>query len=127
MYFSYALDNWRDILIEDLTVDASDAMGLASAIHMDHGYASDAPNVAAHGVTVRRLTYYGNTSAAGQNAIILWQPPVRDWLFDGAAITNAGGNAIRFESEGLRTSSSGTSHPRTHMASTAASAPIHPA
>ena len=53
MYFSYALDTWGDILIDDLTVDASDAKGLASAIHMDHGYASDAPNVAAHGVTVR--------------------------------------------------------------------------
>jgi hypothetical protein len=100
VYFSYALDNWRAILIEDLTVDASDSMGLASAIHMDHGYAADAPNVAAHGVTVRRLTFYGNSSATGQQAIILWQPPVRDWLFDGATITNAGGQAARFESRG---------------------------
>ena len=100
VYFSYALDNWRDILIENLTVDASDAMGLATAIHMDHGYASDAPNVAAHDVTVRNLRFTGNTSAAGQQAIILWQPPVHDWLFDGATITNAGGQAVRFESIG---------------------------
>jgi hypothetical protein len=102
VYFSYALDTWRDIEIDDLTVDASDTMGLATAIHMDHGYASDAPNVAAHGVTVRRVTFYGNTSAAGQNALILWQPPTHDWLFDGATIVNAGGQAARFESIGAK-------------------------
>ncbi len=102
VYFSYALDTWGAILIDNLTVDASDTMGLASAIHMDHGYASDAPNVPAHGVTVRNLTFSGNAGAAGQQAIILWQPPVHDWLFDGATITNAGGQATRFESIGAK-------------------------
>jgi hypothetical protein len=100
VYFSYALDTWRNIVIDGLTVRASDSRGLASAIHMDHGYASDAPNVAAHGVTIRRLTFYGNTSMSGQNAIILWLPTVRDWLFDGAMIVRAGGRAARFESRG---------------------------
>jgi hypothetical protein len=102
VYFSYALDTWRDIVIADLSVDASDSMGLASAIHMDHGYRSDAPNVAAHGVTVRRLTFRGNGSWAAQHAIILWKPTVRGWLFDGASIVNAGGTAVTFESVGAR-------------------------
>jgi hypothetical protein len=98
MYFSYALDGWHDILIEDFTVNATDTMGLASAIHMDHGGPGDAPNVAAHGVTVRRLTFNGNKSIPSQQAILLWYPPLHDWTFDGATITNAGGFAIRFES-----------------------------
>jgi hypothetical protein len=98
MYFSYALEGWHDILVEDFTVNATDTMGLASGIHMDHGYPSDAPNVSAHGVTVRRLVFNGNTGIASQQAIILWQPPTRDWLFDGATITNAGDVAIRYES-----------------------------
>jgi hypothetical protein len=99
VYFSYALDTWRDILIDGLTVDASDAMGLASAIHMDHG---GTVNVPAHGVTVRNLTFYGNTGSAVQQAIILWKPAVHDWLFDGASIMNAGGTAATFESIGAR-------------------------
>jgi hypothetical protein len=97
LYFSYALEGWHDILVEDFTVNATDTMGLASGVHMDHGYAADAPNVAAHGVTVRRLTFNGNKGIASQQAIILWQPPTRDWLFDGATITDAGGVAIRYE------------------------------
>ena len=98
VYFSYAVGGPHDILLEDLTVDASDPMGLVSAVHMDHGYASDAPNTAAHDVTVRGLTFTGNTGIASQQAIILWQPPTSDWLFDGATITNSGGLAIRYES-----------------------------
>ena len=100
VYFSYALDTWRNIYLDGLTVRASDTRGLASAIHMDHGYAADAPNVPAHSVTVRNLTFFGNSGAAGQNAIILWQPPIRNWLFLGATIVNAGGQAARFESRG---------------------------
>ncbi len=98
VYFSYALDGWHDILLEDLTVNATDPMGLATAIQMDHGYPSDAPNVAAHGVTVRRLTFTGNKTIASQQAVLLWYPPIHDWLFDGATITDAGGLAVRFES-----------------------------
>jgi hypothetical protein len=100
VYFSYALDTWGNILIENLTVDATDAAGLSSGIHMDHGTASDAPNVPAHGVTVRNLVFRGNTSISGQQAIILWTPPVHDWTFDGGTITNAGGTAVTFESRG---------------------------
>ncbi len=98
VYFSYALDGWHDILLEDLTVNATDPMGLATAIHMDHGYPSDGPNVAAHGVTVRRLTFTGNKTIASQQAVLLWYPPIHDWLFDGATITDAGDLAVRFES-----------------------------
>lgn len=103
VYFSYALDTWGGILLENLTVDASDAKGLASGIHMDHGYASDAPNIAAHGVTVRNLRFIGNGSkAVGQHAILLWKPRIYGWLFDRATIINAGGQAARFESVGAR-------------------------
>ena len=99
IYFSYALDGWHDILVEDFTVNATDTMGLATAIHMDHGYTSDAPNVAAHGVTVRRLTFNGNKGIASQQAIILWSPPIHDWLFDGGTITRRWrASPIRFES-----------------------------
>lgn len=97
VYFSYALDTWGNILIEDLTVDASGPLGLATAIHRDHGGPADAPLVAAHGVTVRNLTFLGNKSFAAQQAILLWFPPARDWLFDGATIKNAGGFGIRYE------------------------------
>jgi hypothetical protein len=97
VYFSYALEGWHDILVEDLTVNATDTMGLASGIHMDHGYTSDSPNVPAHGVTVRRLVFNGNKGIASQQAIILWKPAIHDWLFDGATITNAGSAAIRYE------------------------------
>ncbi len=69
---------------------------------MDHGNASDAPNVPAHGVTVRNLTFHGNTSNGGQQAIILWKPSVHDWLFDGASIVNSGGTAVTFESVGAK-------------------------
>ena len=59
---------------------------------MDHG---DSAAPAGDHVTVRRLTVTGT-----QDAIILWDPPTHDWLFDGATITNAAGVAIRFESIG---------------------------
>jgi hypothetical protein len=80
-----------------MTVNATDGAALSSAIHMDHG---DSTNVAAHGVTVRNLTFRGNTAITGQQAIILWTPPIRDWTFDGGTITDAGGQAVRFESKG---------------------------
>jgi len=100
VYFSYALDTWGGILIDGLTVEATDTNGVTTAIHGDHGYPSDAPNVSAHGVTIRNVTYHGNSAAAAQNALILWTPPFHDWTFDGGTITNAGGNAVRFESQG---------------------------
>ena len=64
---------------------------------MDHG---DATNVAAHGVTVRNLTFRGNKTITGQQGIILWTPPIRDWTFEGGTIIDAGGQAVRFESRG---------------------------
>ncbi len=100
MYFSYAVGGAHDILVEDYTVNATDPMGLATGIHMDHGYAADAPNIPAWNVTVRRMTFSGNRTIPGQQPVILWQPPLHDWLFDGATITNAGDVAVRFESIG---------------------------
>ena len=102
VYFSYATGDWGDILIEDLDVDATDPMGLTTAIHGDHGYPADAPNVTARRVTVRRTVFRGSGTqgAAVQQPLILWSPPFHDWLFDGATITNANGVAVRFESIG---------------------------
>lgn len=102
VYFSYALDTWSDILIEDLTVDATDLMGLSSGIHMDHGGPGDAPNLAAHGVTVRNLVFKGSRAITGQMAIVLWTPPIRDWTFDGGRFTDVGGAAVYFESRGAK-------------------------
>lgn len=100
LYFSYAVDGWSDILFDDYTVKATDLMGLSTGVHMDHGYAEDAPNVAAHGVTIRNFKFQGNPSMVVQQPVILWKPPIHDWLFDGANIQNAGSFAIRFESIG---------------------------
>ncbi len=92
IYFSYAVGGPHDLLIENLKVDGTDQLGLWSAIHLDHG---DATNMASHNVTIRGLTVTGT-----QDAIILWTPTTHDWLIDGATISNAAGQAVRFESVG---------------------------
>jgi hypothetical protein len=65
---------------------------LASAIHADHG---DATNPPAYDVTVRDLHVTGT-----QQAIILWRPALRNWTFDGATIPGALEYAVRYESVG---------------------------
>jgi hypothetical protein len=100
LYFSYALDTWANINISNYTVDASSTMGLATGVHMDHGYVSDHPNYAAHDVTVTNFHFTGNGTFNGQQAFILWQPPTYNWTLNGATITNSGGYAVRFESIG---------------------------
>jgi hypothetical protein len=84
-----AEDGPHDLLFEDITVDG--AGGLASAFAFGHDW-----GVAAHDVTVRRLTVTGT-----EQAIILWStPPLRDIAFEGATIRDASKFAIRYESDG---------------------------
>ena len=95
IYFSDAAGRGpNNLLLEDITVDGSDPLSVWSAIHAYHG---DATNPPPDHVTIRRLTVTGTT-----NAIILWDDTAvqHDWLIDGATITNARANAVRFESIG---------------------------
>jgi hypothetical protein len=91
LYFAQAAGTGpHDILAEDISVDGSGY--LASAVHADHG---DATNPPAYNVTVRRLHVYKT-----QQAIILWSAGLRNWTFDTADITNALEYAVRYESAG---------------------------
>jgi hypothetical protein len=94
VYLASAVGGPHDILIEDLTVVGTDSMGLWSAIHADHG---DTSNPASHDVTIRRLKVTGT-----HDAMLLWTPPLHNWLIDGATITNASQFAVRFESVGAQ-------------------------
>ncbi|HET7828346.1 MAG TPA: SH3 domain-containing protein [Candidatus Limnocylindrales bacterium] len=80
----------HDIRIENLKVDGRGH--LASAVHVDHG---DATNPPAWNVTVRGLHVIGT-----QQAVILWSNRLRNWVFDGADIRDAKAHAVRFESSG---------------------------
>jgi hypothetical protein len=91
IYFAHAAGvGPHDLLAEDISVDGSGF--LASAIHGDHG---DATNPPAYNVTVRRLHV-----TKTQQAIILWQPAFRNWTIDGADISGALAYAVRYEAIG---------------------------
>ena len=91
IYFAHAAGvGPHDLLAEDISVDGSGF--LASAIHGDHG---DATNPPAYNVTVRRLHV-----TKTQQAIILWQPAFRNWTIDTADISGALAYAIRYEAIG---------------------------
>ncbi len=91
IYFAHAAGvGPHDLLAEDISVDGSGF--LASAIHGDHG---DATNPPAYNVTVRRLHV-----TKTQQAIILWQPAFKNWTIDGADISGALAYAIRYEAIG---------------------------
>jgi hypothetical protein len=87
-YLSQAVGGPHDLLFEDITVDGAGL--LASAFHFYH---SDGTNRNAWNVTVRRLHVSGT-----QQAIILWDPTLRNITFDTATITNALKFAVRYES-----------------------------
>lgn len=80
----------HDLLFEDITVDGRG--GLAGAIVF---YYSTATERNAWNVTVRRLHVTGT-----QQAIMLWDPTLRDITFDTADITDALSLAVRYESPG---------------------------
>jgi hypothetical protein len=89
-YISYAVGGPHDLLFDNVTVDGRG--GLASAFHFYH---SDSTNRNAWNVTVKRLHVTGT-----QQAIILWDPTLRNIRFDGADITNALSHAVRHEAKG---------------------------
>ena len=82
----------HDILVENFTVDGSG--NLASAVHFDHG---DATNPPAWNVTVRGLHVTGT-----QSAIILWSEGLMNIVFDGADISGAKAYGVLFESNGAQ-------------------------
>jgi len=90
IYFSWAVGGPHDIVIDGLTVDG--AGGLDSAIHFYH---SDASNPNAWNVTIRNLRV-----TRTDQAIILWDPTLRDITVDTATVTDALRFAIRYESPG---------------------------
>jgi hypothetical protein len=89
-YISYAAGGPHDLLFEDITVNG--AGHLASAFHFFH---SNSTNRNAWNVTVRRLHVNGT-----QQAVILWDPTLRNITFDTADIRNALSIAVRYESPG---------------------------
>jgi len=91
IYISQALGTGpHDLLFEDITVDGRG--GLASAVHFDH---ADSTHPNASNVIVRRLHVTGT-----QQAIILWDVPLRNITFDTADITGALAVAVRYEAAG---------------------------
>jgi hypothetical protein len=90
IYVAMAVGGPHDLLFEDVTVDGRG--GLASAFHF---FRSDSANLNAWNVTVRRLTVTGT-----QQAIMLWDPTLRDITFETAVITDALSVAVRYESPG---------------------------
>ena len=91
VYFSWAVGGPHDLLLDRLTVDNS-LGGLTSALHFYH---SDAANRNAWNVTIRRLQVTGT-----QQAIMLWDPTLRDIRVDTAEIADALTYAVRYESPG---------------------------
>jgi hypothetical protein len=90
IYVSQALEGPHDLLFENVTVDGT--AGLASAFHFYH---SDATHRNAWNVTIRGLRVTGT-----QQAIMLWDRTLHDITIDGARITNALANAVRYERPG---------------------------
>jgi hypothetical protein len=89
VYFSYATaPGPHDILIDGLQVD--DPNGYTTAAL--HFYHSDSTNLNAHDVTVRNLRVNGT-----QQAIMLWDPTLRNIVIEDSTITNAARFAIRYE------------------------------
>jgi hypothetical protein len=96
IYFAHAAGTGpHDLLLEDITIDGTDPLSVWSGIHAFHG---DALNPPSSNVTIRRLHVRGTTYP-----IILWTTAAHDWLIEGADISGAASNAVRYEiSGGLR-------------------------
>ncbi len=90
IYFSAAkTPGAHDILIDGLTVNASSS-GLDSALHFYTQQLAGAPGV--YNVTVRNMHVTGT-----DQAVILWDPTLRNITIDGATITGAKQFAVRYE------------------------------
>ncbi len=89
--FSWAVGGPHDLLLDGITVD-NPTHSIEAALNFYH---SDASNPNAWNVTVRGLQVNGT-----QQAIIVWDPSLRNITVDTATITNALRFAVRFESPG---------------------------
>lgn len=90
VYFSEAVGGPHDLLLEDISVDG--AGGLSTALHFYH---SDSTNKNAWNVTVRRLVVDRT-----QQAVMLWDPTLRNITIDTATITNSRDYGVRYELAG---------------------------
>lgn len=89
VYISYATSPGpHDILIDGLSVDDPDGRTTAAL----HFYHSDSANPNAHDVTVRNLRVTGT-----QQAIMLWDPTLRNIVIEDSTITGAKDTAVRYE------------------------------
>jgi hypothetical protein len=93
VYVAEAIGGPHDLVFEDFDIDGRG--GLASAFHFFHGDDAGPGMRNAWNVTIRRLTVTGT-----QQAIILWEPTLRDITIDGARISDALSVAVRYESPG---------------------------
>jgi hypothetical protein len=93
VYFSQAVGGPHDILIDGLTVDGSG--NLDSALHFYHSTPEE-PN--AWNVTVRHMRVTGTAQA-----VILWDPTIRNIVIEDSTITNATRYAVRYELGGMVT------------------------
>jgi hypothetical protein len=95
VYFSLAVGGPHDLLLDGLAVN-NGLRGVKSALHFYH---SDASNVNAWNVTVRRMRVTG----AAESAIYLWDRTLRDIVIEDSTITGAKDNAVRYEMGGTVT------------------------
>ncbi len=93
VYFSQSVGGAHDLLIDGLTVDGSGH--LDSALHFFHSTPEE-PNV--RDVTVRHMRVTGTVQA-----VILWDPTIRNIVIEDSTITNATNVAVRYELGGTVT------------------------
>lgn len=93
VYFSQSVGGAHDLLIDGLTVDGSG--NLDSALHFFHSTPEE-PNV--WDVTVRHMRVTGTAQA-----VILWDPTIRNIVIEDSTITNATSLAVRYERGGTVT------------------------
>jgi hypothetical protein len=93
VYFEQSVGGAHDIVIDGLVVDGSGH--LDSALHFYHS-TPDEPN--AWNVTVRHMRVTGT-----DQAVILWDPTIRNILIEDSTITAAATYAVRYELGGTVT------------------------
>lgn len=87
VYFSEAVGGPHDLLLEDLDIDC--AGGLAAGFHVYH---SDAKNVNAWNVTARRIHIRN-----AQQALMLCDSTMHDWLLEDVDIATSSKYAVRWD------------------------------
>lgn len=88
IYVAHGVGGPHDLLVDGLYVDGSG--GLDSAVHAYH---SDAANPNAWNVTIRNVHVKGT-----DQAFVLWDNTLHDWVIEDVTVENATGVAVRYES-----------------------------